>query len=206
LVQFDPGTSSSAIQQILQQEHASVAQTFYGLDNLMLINLPSYYSPTPVPEMVTLQAATSWSMKSIVYYATPNRVVAENRLIPDDTFFPFQWGLNNGGQTGGVIGADIDARKAWDIYTGSSQTVVAVIDSGVAYNHPDLRDNMWVNPGEIPNNKLDDDGNGYVDDIYGAAPAVAYNNGDPMDFNGHGTHVAGAIGAVEGGGEIFEVL
>ena len=70
-----------------------------------------------------------WSAKPEVQYAQTNRIVAENRLIPDDTLFPFLWGMHNGGQTGGIVDADIDAPEAWDIFTGTSQTVVAVIDT-----------------------------------------------------------------------------
>lgn len=84
------------------------------------------------------------------------------------------------------------------IISGGSQNIVLVIDSGVDYNHPDLRSNIWVNPKEIPGNYIDDDGNGYVDDIYGANTAAG--TGDPMDDNGHGTHVAGIIGAVGNNG------
>ncbi len=118
--------------------------------------------------------------------------------IPNDPMFDQLYGLHNTGQTGGTPGADIDAVRAWDVFTGSSDVIVVIIDTGSDYTHPDLAANMWVNPGEIPDNGIDDDGNGFVDDVRGWD---FYNNdNDPMDDNGHGTHVAGTIGAVGNNG------
>src|SRR6266704_2014072 len=128
----------------------------------------------------------------LVELIEPNFKVSVNR-VPNDPQFGALWGLNNIGQTGGVAGADIDAPEAWDTTTGSNQVIVAVIDTGIDRTHPDLAPNIWVNPGEIPGNGIDDDGNGYVDDVYGYD---FYNrDADPADDHGHGTHVAGTIGA-----------
>lgn len=122
--------------------------------------------------------------------------------IPNDPLFNKQWFLNNTGQiaqiTPGIPGADIQATMGWDMTTGSNDVVIAVMDTGVDYNHEDLRDNMWVNPGEIPGNGYDDDGNGYPDDVYGydfGGDEDGNNDGDPMDLGSHGTHVAGIIAA-----------
>jgi subtilisin family serine protease len=87
----------------------------------------------------------------------------------------------------------IDAPRAWDLHTGSSDVVVAVIDTGVDYRHPDLAANVWTNPGEIAGNGIDDDQNGYVDDVHGIN--ALNGSGNPMDDNGHGTHVSGTIAA-----------
>ena len=106
---------------------------------------------------------------------------------PADPQYTNMWGLNS------PYDFDINAPEAWDIQTGSSTVVVGVIDTGVDYNHPDLQDNLWVNPGEIAGNGIDDDNNGWVDDIYGID--TVNNDGDPYDDNEHGTHVAGTIGA-----------
>ena len=105
--------------------------------------------------------------------------------VPNDPRMGEVWGLAAEG--------GIDAPGAWDYSTGSEQTVVAVIDTGIDYNHPDLRDNLWTNPGEIPGNGIDDDRNGYIDDVYGMS--ALDSSGNPIDENGHGTHVAGTIGA-----------
>ncbi len=128
--------------------------------------------------------------------AVPNvRVYALLQTMPNDPRFSELWGMHNTGQTGGTPDADIDAPEAWDSATDGSGVVVAVLDSGVDYTHEDLSANMWVNPAEasgIPG--VDDDGNGFVDDIHGYD--FANGDGNPMDDNGHGTHCAGTIGAV----------
>jgi hypothetical protein len=108
--------------------------------------------------------------------------------VPNDQYYSYLYGMNK-----------IQAPAAWDISTGCpSDVVIAVIDTGVDYNHSDLAANMWVNPGEIPGNGIDDDGNGYVDDVYGIN--AINNSGDPMDDNFHGTHCAGTVAARGGNG------
>ncbi|HET9251457.1 MAG TPA: S8 family serine peptidase [Candidatus Eisenbacteria bacterium] len=115
-------------------------------------------------------------------------------VIPNDPRFPDLYGMRNTGQTGGTAGADIKAVLAWDQFTGDPNIKIGVIDTGVDYNHPDLAANVWTNPGEIPGNSIDDDGNGYVDDIHGYD--TVNNDGDPMDDNGHGSHCSGTIAGV----------
>jgi subtilisin family serine protease/subtilisin-like proprotein convertase family protein len=140
------------------------------------------------------RALRAYRASKLVEYAEPNYTVRV-ALTPNDTMFGSLYGLHNIGQSGGTSDADIDAPAAWDITTGSSSVVVAVIDTGVDYNHPDLINNMWTNPGEIANG-LDDDNNGVVDDIHGANfIGNGAASGNPMDDNSHGTHVAGTIGA-----------
>ena len=128
-----------------------------------------------------------------VLYAEPNYRVSAT-VLPDDPRFDELWGLNNVSQTGGIADADIDMPEAWETTTGSGNTIVAVIDTGVDYSHPDLAANMWVNAGEIPGDHIDNDGNGYVDDVHGYD--FVNNDGDPFDDHSHGTHVAGTIAAV----------
>src|SRR6266704_270431 len=118
--------------------------------------------------------------------------------IPNDSLFAQLWGLRNTGQSvngsTGTPGADIKFTQAWSLARPSTnQVVVAVIDSGVNYTHPDLAANMWTNPGETASNGLDDDGNGYTDDYYG----YDFGDGDPdpNTTDEHGTHVAGTIAA-----------
>jgi len=122
--------------------------------------------------------------------------------VPNDSAFSngTLWGLRNQGQSGGLSGADIDAVRAWDITTGSTDVIVAVIDTGIRYTHQDLSAQMWQNPGEsgaLASDGIDNDGNGYVDDVYGINAVTG--SGNPMDDNGHGTHCAGTIGAAANG-------
>jgi subtilisin family serine protease len=109
--------------------------------------------------------------------------------VPNDPQHSTVWGLSASG---------IDAASGWDITTGNDSVVVAVIDTGVDYTHPDLAANIWTNPGEIAGNGIDDDNNGYIDDVHGINALTG--SGDPMDDNGHGTHVSGTIGAVGNNG------
>ncbi|MFG0274062.1 MAG: S8 family serine peptidase [Phycisphaerales bacterium] len=132
-----------------------------------------------------------------VEYAEPDYIYRTSATTPNDEFFGLQWGMHNVGQdirgASGTPDADIDMIEAWDIATGDPNFVIAVIDSGVQWDHPDLDANIWTNSGEIAGNGIDDDGNGYVDDVRGWD--FYDNDNNPDDADGHGTHVAGTIGA-----------
>jgi thermitase len=187
LVRFVPGANRAVAAGLHAQIGATVKKEFtpYGLEGLQVVNLP--------PGLTVSQAIEHYSRNPNVLYAEPNYVV-QAAEIPDDYYFDDLWGLHNEGQTGGTDDSDIDAPEAWDLTTGSPNVIIAVVDSGVDYNHPDLAANIWSNTDEIAGNRLDDDGNGYVDDVRGWDFYNDDNN--PMDDNGHGTHCAGTIGAV----------
>jgi subtilisin family serine protease len=148
-------------------------------------------------------------------YVEPNYIF-KTCLTPNDPEFYLQYALHNTGQTNGTVDADIDAPEAWDIETGDERIIIAIHDTGVDWDHPDLADNIWVNPGEDLNgngivdpsdfNDIDDDCNGYIDDIRGydfvnttdnVAPGEDGTDPDnnPMDFHGHGTHCSGIASA-----------
>ena len=121
--------------------------------------------------------------------------------LPDD-LDPRLWGLHNQGQDGGAAGVDIGAAGAWQVATGrpnGSGPLVCVVDTGLDYDHEDLKANVWTNPGEVAGDGLDNDGNGVVDDVHGAN--FAYGTSDPRDDNSHGSHCAGIIGAVGNNGK-----
>lgn len=152
--------------------------------------------------MTTAQAIAAMEKDERVKYAATNDVlhaigIAEGDDEGGNEPAPLNeqlWGMNNAGQTGGTADADIDAPEAWQIQTGKGAAqngpLIAVIDTGIDYNHPALAGNVWTNPNEVADG-VDNDGNGIVDDIHGYnAPA---NSGDPMDDNAHGTHCSGTI-------------
>ena len=142
-------------------------------------------------------AITALEQRPDVRYAEPNWIYHATSTTPDDRGFGGLWGLHNSGQTvdGQAGHGRRRHRRAGGVgrSTGSASTVVAVVDSGVAWEHPDLAPNIWSNADEIADNGVDDDGNGKVDDVRGWDFVDGDNN--PWDYNDHGTHVAGTIAA-----------
>ncbi len=187
-VSGSPGEQLQAVQGLLDGTGIELtAGEYLGMDGAVLVRGPG--------DLGYDQLQTALAALPGYQYVEPDLLVSTQvQRFPNDPRFNELWGLHNTGQTGGKVDADIDAPEAWSITTGSSSVVVGVIDTGVDYSHPDLAANVWTNPGEIPGNGLDDDGNGYVDDIHGYD--FVSNDGDPMDDNGHGTHVSGTIAAV----------
>ncbi|MCC7375741.1 MAG: S8 family serine peptidase [Verrucomicrobiales bacterium] len=135
----------------------------------------------------------------LVDWVEPDYILTAFRQPNDPEFVSgAQWSLQNSGASSGTPDADIDATEAWDRVTDASSIIVAIIDSGLLLNHEDLAANLWSNPTEIAGNGIDDDNNGIVDDVHGLNAITG--TGDPTDDVGHGTHVAGIIGAVGNNG------
>ena len=158
----------------------------------------------PGTQVVTIPVGLSVEQAVAMYAENPDVLSVEPNYrielmqIPDDPEFALQWALSNTGQTGGLTGTDIGAIPAWNISTGGEGILLAIPDTGIDLNHPDLAGNIWTNPDEIPGNGIDDDGNGYIDDVHGWN--FVNNSPVPTDDNGHGTYVAGIAGAVGNNG------
>jgi subtilisin family serine protease len=145
-------------------------------------------------------AARALAKERGVRSAEPDYAIYPDQ-VPSDPSFSYQWGLRNTGQSGGAVDEDIDAPEAWAMLPAGPDVLVAVLDDGVQTDHPDLAANIWTNPGEIAGNGIDDDGNGYVDDIRGWDTADNDNNPMPATAaDSHGTHVAGTVAAVTNNG------
>ena len=183
-MKFKP-TATRAVRASMERDLGlEVARRFDFID-VEHLKLPA---GTPVE-----QAIARLRSNPSVLYAEPNWVVHVDNT-PNDPRFPEMWALRNTGQEGGHPGSDIDAVRAWDIATGDSTLMIGVIDTGIDYQHPDLAPNMWTNEAEANGNTgVDDDHNGYIDDIHGYD--FANGDGDPFDDHFHGTHCAGTIAA-----------
>lgn len=176
--------------QILSEQLGSQIKTTIPSMNIVVVKRPVFETQTSVRKIL--------AQNELVDIVEPNYIYRIKKT-PNDPLLPELWGMKNSGQKDssnqvGVAGVDIGAEKAWDIETGSKNTIVAVIDTGVNYNSDDLKENMWTNEAEANGQPgVDDDGNGFVDDIHGYN--FVANNGDPMDDHGHGSHCSGTIGA-----------
>jgi len=181
LVKPKPGGDLAALHTALG---TTVYRAYPAIGNLQVVHLP--------PDTSVSNMLARFQQSGLVQFAEPDYFVLAARAPNDPKFQDGSlWGLNK-----------IAAPAAWDIITDANTKIVAVIDTGVDYSHPDLLVNMWSNPGETgldangndkATNRIDDDGNGYVDDVHGIN--AINNSGNPYDDHGHGTHVSGIIGA-----------
>ena len=204
IVKFVSGTSQSKINQVLSVLDKAKQKYVFKANGAILVDLPSSVAATSKDIIGIVMALSELNS---VEYATPNMMVKAID-IPTDPLYGEQDDLNPNSNRGPLI--NIHAQEAWSKTQGSKEVLVGIIDTGIDYNHPDLADNIWTNPGETgpwmpqdPNstpcrdkscNGIDDDGNGYVDDVHGYN-FVSETNHDPKDDHYHGTHVAGTIGA-----------
>ena len=199
LVRFRSGTTLEVINRITAELNDEIEDRIESVDGLDVIEDEDGKSADEV--------VAQYRALPEVEYAEANGTItvdhgesAGKHVHANDEMFSQQWGLFNNGEKGGKFGADISAMRAWAVTTGSDQVVVAVIDSGVDYSHPDLASNIWTRP-QIIKAYRDDEltSDDPIDDLHGFN--LVDDNDDPMDDNGHGTHCAGIIGA-EGDNEL----
>lgn len=177
------------------------SSAFKKLSNIPNINIPHLIEFSKQQNIE--QVINEYKATNLFEYAEPDYIGTGSGerlsplITPNDTYFYNQWGLKNSGSlsffSGAIVGADINASKAWDITTGSNQTIIAIIDSGLRLTHPELSGRIWTNPVEIQGNGIDDDGNGYIDDYSGGWDFVN-NDNNSTDDHGHGTNVTSIIG------------
>ena len=193
LVKFKKGVDKLTVDSIVDSLFIDIERHFRAVSRIKgqeYVHLKSRFKTTQ-------QMQEELSSLPQVADVSPNYILHADATTPNDPRFSELWGLHNTGQTGGTADVDIDAPEAWDKTTGSPGVIVAVVDTGIDYNHPDLVPNVWVNPNEIEDG-IDNDGNGYIDDIHGINAITG--SGDPMDDNGHGSHCSGTIGAAGNNG------
>jgi alpha-tubulin suppressor-like RCC1 family protein/subtilisin family serine protease len=187
LIHLKPGASVAGLSRVADKLGGSVLSKLPETETYIVS-----FEATKANDLVD-QMTRYGQQSEVVAYVEPDYFV-QSLSVPNDSKFGQLWSLNNTRQTGGKVDADIDAPEAWDFSTGSHAVKVAVIDTGIDYTHPDLSANIWTNPGEIAQNGIDDDNNGFIDDTRGWN-FVSRSN-DPRDDNVHGTQMAGVVGAV----------
>jgi thermitase len=149
-------------------------------------------------------AVAQWKANDLVEYIEQDAVgyaaVQQTATFPNDPYFNKQWSLNNDGsfRSWAKADADVDMPEAWEITQGNKNITVAILDSGIRLAHAEFSGRLWVNADEVADNGVDDDGNGYIDDIHGWN--MVNETADVRDQLGHGTHVAGIIGATGNNG------
>jgi subtilisin family serine protease len=185
LVQLQQGHSEQDLQTALAGSGGTISRSL-SAPGLYVVQLPTPPTTDTVPNALHGLGVSS----SLYKYVEADPLVFVSS-VPNDTSFSSQWALNNTGQTGGVSGDDIKAENAWTLINSSPNVVVAVIDTGIDFNHPDLAANIWTNPhpGSVA---------GYTNDLHGWN--FVANNNNPQDDHFHGTHVSGTIGAVGNNG------
>ena len=187
MIRLNPEAAPMNLEALVKEQGLTIRKVM-KMPGCYLISIPDE-SIAALPRLLTILG----QQKGLIRYVEPDYVVRSQQTIPNDPKFGLLWGLNNNP----TPAADISAPQIWDLTTGDKQVVIAGIDTGMDYNHPDLASNIWHNTAETLNG-LDDDGNGYIDDIRGWNFVDATNT--PMDGQGHGTHTAGTMGAVGNNG------
>ncbi len=198
VVQFARGTNSQAMMHMADAARAKLNKARVGNANNG-VTIAVFTSS----ELTTSQLIDTLQQQPGVVSVAANELLRLTGTVsgaPNDPSFGKQWALENSGQSGGVVDGDVDALTAWQLTTGSEDVVVAVVDSGVFYEHPDLAANMWKNPDEQgqPYDGRDNEGNGYADDLYGID--ALNGDSDPLDDCSHGSNVAGIAAAVGNNG------
>ena len=177
IVKYESGVTAAAVRTDARQEGTEVVRQIVGP-----VARGGRFAVIHSETQTTAELIAAFAADPRVMYAEPDYIY-EIDATPNDPALGGLWGMPK-----------ISAPAAWDVSIGSPAVVIASIDTGVDYTHPDLAANMWHNPGEIPANGIDDDANGYTDDVYGID--AAYGTSDPWDPQGHGTHTSGTMAAV----------
>lgn len=203
-LKHDDPVSRERVKQLLQQKGLAMIREYSLVPGLCLLSAPAGLVLGQAQPGQSVAVQKGQALKGLIQdlegsglfeYVEPDYIWQASKVPNDEDFHNGRlWGLNNTG----AFEVDIEPEKAWDTTTGSRDVIVGVLDTGVRYSHNELINQMWKNPGEVPGDEIDNDENGYVDDVYGMN--ALSDGGDPLDDHGHGTHVAGTIAAAANSG------